>query len=193
MGKGKGSGLNDKQRKFAEEYLVDLNATQAAIRAGYSAKTAGSQGERLLKNVEIQSYLQKRMKDRGKRLEITQDRVLLEVARVAFRDVREFYDEEGNLLPPKMLSDDAAACLDGLDVYEERDGEGAIIGYTKKIRFADKMQALNLLMRHMGLDKVSVELTGKNGGPVEVKTKVVVVPAKVPAKVETKPLAKAAE
>ena len=68
--------LNPKQQRFIDEYLIDLNATQAAIRAGYSQKTAGQQGERLLKNVEIQAALSERMNDRQKRTEITQDMVL---------------------------------------------------------------------------------------------------------------------
>ena len=64
--------LSEMQQLFCDEYLIDLNATQAAIRAGYSEKTAYSQGQRLLKNVEIQKQIQKRKDDRSKRTEITQ-------------------------------------------------------------------------------------------------------------------------
>lgn len=80
--------LNAKQRRFLDEYLIDLNATQAAIRAGYSAKTASSQGERLLRNVEVQALLTERMKAREKRTEITQDKVLAELAKIGFADIR---------------------------------------------------------------------------------------------------------
>lgn len=80
--------LNAKQAAFVDEYLVDLNATQAAIRAGCSAITASQAGERLLRNVEIQTAITKRMNDREKRTEITQDRVIKEMARVAFGDPR---------------------------------------------------------------------------------------------------------
>lgn len=190
MRKDKGSGLNEKQQLFADEYLKDFNGKQAAIRAGYAEASAEVTASRLLSNAKVQAYIAKRIDDRNRRVEISQDRVLLEVARIAFRDIRDFYDESGALTAVHALSDDAAACVDSIEVFEETDNEGVVVGYTKKLRLTDKMAALNLLMRHMGLDKQKVELTGKNGGPVEVKTKVVVVPSKVPAVVETKPMPK---
>ena len=78
--------LTDKQKRFCEEYLIDLNATKAAIRAGYKEKTAYAQGQRLLKKVEAQEYLQELMDERSKRTEITADRVLQELAAIAFSD-----------------------------------------------------------------------------------------------------------
>lgn len=82
--------LTDKQKRFVDEYLVDLNATAAAKRAGYSEKTAYSMGQRLLKKVEIQAAIQKRQaKLRGK-LEITQERVLEELAAIAFANGTDF-------------------------------------------------------------------------------------------------------
>ena len=89
--------LNDKQRRFAEEYLIDLNATQAAIRAEYSEKTAYSQGQRLLKNDEVQALVQELMAARAKRTEITADNVLAELAKHAFLDPKSFFDDSGNL------------------------------------------------------------------------------------------------
>jgi len=79
--------LTKKQKRFVDEYLIDLNATQAAIRAGYSEKTAYSTGQRLTKNAEIQSYIQERQESRQKRTEITQDKVLQELAKIAFADI----------------------------------------------------------------------------------------------------------
>ena len=76
--------LPAKRQRFVEEYLIDLNATQAAIRAGYSAKTAGSIGEEILKKPEIQEAIQAAMKARSERTEITADRVLKELGRIAF-------------------------------------------------------------------------------------------------------------
>lgn len=77
MQKGAGpSGLKPKQQAFVDEYLVDLNATQAAIRAGYSERTANEQGARLLANVSVQAAIRERMRDREERTEITQDKVL---------------------------------------------------------------------------------------------------------------------
>jgi len=77
--------LNQKQTLFAQEYCVDLNATQAAIRAGYSEKTAGSMGHELLKKPEIQTLIRKLMAKRSRRVEITQDSVLEALSEVASR------------------------------------------------------------------------------------------------------------
>ncbi len=80
--------LTAKQQRFVDEYLIDLNATQAAIRAGYSQKTARQIGNRMLTNVDIQSAIAKRMGDRSGRVEITQDMVLRELAKIGFSDIR---------------------------------------------------------------------------------------------------------
>ena len=80
--------LNNKQRRFVDEYLIDLNATQAAIRAGYSAKTAGQIGDENLKKPEIKQAVSDRMKDREQRTGITQDMVLRELAKIGFADIR---------------------------------------------------------------------------------------------------------
>lgn len=84
--------LTEKQKRFVAEYLVDLNATQAAIRAGYSEKTAYSQGQRLLKNVEIQTAVHNASKNRESRTEITQDKVLNELGKVAFANAADYTD-----------------------------------------------------------------------------------------------------
>src|SRR3546814_8117 len=80
--------LTDKQRRFVEEYLVDLNATQAAIRAGYSKKTAASIGEENLRKPDIAKAIQEAQAARSKRTEITQDQVLKELAKIGFADIR---------------------------------------------------------------------------------------------------------
>lgn len=86
--------LTNKQKRFVEEYLIDMNATQAAIRAEYSAKTAYSAGQRALKNVEIQEALQKAIKKRSERTEITQDQVLHELAKIGLKDAADYTDAE---------------------------------------------------------------------------------------------------
>ncbi|WP_145191595.1 terminase small subunit [Pseudomonas sp. URMO17WK12:I11] len=80
--------LTAKQQRFVDEYLIDLNATQAAIRAGYSKKTASSQGERLLRNVEVRKYLASQREELQGRVKITQDKVLRELAKIGFSDIR---------------------------------------------------------------------------------------------------------
>ena len=91
---GEGSAVTPRSIDFVDEYLVDLNATQAAIGwAGYSEKTAYSIGQRLLKNVEVQSMIANRMEERSKRTEITQDRVLTDIELIKQDAMRKAYDK----------------------------------------------------------------------------------------------------
>jgi phage terminase small subunit len=167
--------LTAKKQQFVAEYLIDLNATQAAIRAGYSAKTAYASGSRMLRNVEVQSAISEAQAARAERTHITQDRVLLEVARLSFCDMRKFFNADGSLKPPHELDDDAAAALAGIDVVEmaggaKVDGDGGVSHtqlYTKKVKVFDKNSSLTLAMRHLGMLKEKVELTGEGGGPMQ--------------------------
>lgn len=155
--------LTPKQQRFVEEYLIDLNATQAAVRAGYSAKTAGSIGEQLLKKLEIQETLSERMKARAVRTEVTQDRVIAELAKIAFGDARDVMQWGPNgvkLLDSTTLTDDQAALVAEVS---ERVSEA---GVSFKLKTHDKIAALKLLGEHLGMFKKVTELTGKNGSPV---------------------------
>ena len=96
-GSSKAKLLTPKQQAFVREYLIDLNATQAAIRAGYSPKTANASGPRLLVNVGVQKAIAEAKSDRVKSLEITAERILLEYARVGFADVRSIASVKGKL------------------------------------------------------------------------------------------------
>src|SRR5690349_3808788 len=120
MKRGNKQPLSEKAACFVQEYLLDLNATQAAIRAGYSEATAYSQGQRLLKHVEVKKAIAAAKKERAERMAIKQDRVLAELARVAFFDMRRLYDAKGNLIPVHELDTDTAAALAGLDVIEQQ-------------------------------------------------------------------------
>ena len=161
--------MNDKQRRFAEEYIIDLNATQAAIRAGYSPRTAGAMGFDLLKNPEIQAVICKAQDARAERTHITQDRVLQEIARLAFFDPRKLYDEQGNIKPIHELDDDTAACIGGLDVLttsrveDGKEGEPVVVisEVTKKFKIWDKNSALEKAGKHLKLftDVSEVKLT----------------------------------
>lgn len=156
------STLNPKQARFVAEYLIDLNATQAAIRAGYSQKTAYSQGERLLRHVEVQEAIQAGQKARADRTQITQDRVLQELARLAFFDIRKLYNDDGGLKAPHELDDDTAAAVAQLESFEEYAGRGEdreAIGTTRKAKTFSKDAALALAMRHLGMlnDKLTIQ------------------------------------
>lgn len=153
--------LTNKQRRFVDEYLVDLNATQAAIRAGYSSNRADAMGHENLRKPEIAAALNDAMEARQKRTHITQDRVLQELARIAFFDIRKLYNDDGSMKKPSELDDDAAAVLAGVDVVEMSASDGAPLTFTKKAKVFDKGSALTLAMRHLGMltDKVEQTIT----------------------------------
>lgn len=154
--------MNDKQMAFVKEYVVDYNATQAAIRAGYSEKSAYSQAHDLLKKPEIKAKISELEDEAARRTEISKDMVLRELARVAFVDPRKLFDENGRPKDLESLDDDTAAALASVDILEEYDfddGNRVLIGHTKKYKWADKLRALEMLGKHLGMftDKVHVE------------------------------------
>lgn len=157
--------LTPKQQRFVEEYLTDLNATQAATRAGYSARTANEQGSRLLANVSVRFAIETAQQERSRRTGITQDRVLQELARIAFFDLRRLYRDDGSLKGMHELDDDAAAVLAGVDVIESKGGddERPVAEFTKKVKVPDKVAALALAMRHLGMLKDKLEHSGEIG------------------------------
>lgn len=142
--------LNDKQSRFVDEYLLDLNATQAAIRAGYSQKTAGSQGFDLLKKPEIAAEIEKRRQIIAEKAGLSTERVLQEAMRLAFFDIRKLVDKDGNPLPLNKLDDDTAAAIQGLDVATVGNAEIGV-GQVLKYKIADKNSAIERLFKHLGL------------------------------------------
>jgi phage terminase small subunit len=152
--------VTPKQEAFVREYLVDLNASAAARRAGYSAKHADVNGPRLLGNAGIAAAVAAAQQTRAERTEITADRVLKELARIAFFDIRKLYREDGSLKSPTELDDDTAAALVGIDIQETvtAQEDGPIIT-TRKAKVIDRTAALTLAMRHLGMlrDRLEVE------------------------------------
>ena len=142
--------LTAKQKLFVDEYLIDLNASAAARRAGYAKKRADQIGFENLKKPEISRAIQIRMADREKRTEISQDRVLQEYARIAFLDPRKLVDENGNPLPLHKLSDDVAAAIAGLDAKRMAGEEGASFEILK-YKFVDKRASLSDVAKHLGM------------------------------------------
>lgn len=161
------SELRDKRERFCREYLVDLNATQAAIRSGYSPKTARSQGQRLLTNADVQARIEELNYDRAKRTGINADRVIEQIGAMAFGDLRSVFDGT-RLMRPDEWSDEAAALVAGIEVSTVNRGEGEV-EYIAKVRSTDRLKALELLGRHFKLFTDKVESTGKDGGPIETK------------------------
>lgn len=145
--------LSDQQRAFIAEYLKDRNGTQAAIRAGYSKRSAYSQAERLLRKDEIREAVAAGMERIGDRCELTAERTLREVARVAFFDPRKLFNSDGSPKEITELDDDTAAAVAGLEVIEQFEGTGkdrVFTGYLKKYKIADKNSALDKAMKHLG-------------------------------------------
>lgn len=162
--------LTQQQLIFVREYLKNgLNATSAAISAGYSEKTAASQGARLLKHVEIQPPIAQKAEQVLNKLDFGVERTLNEVARLAFLDVRKMFEADGSLKRIDTLDDDTAACIAGMEVTELFEGEGEqkhAYGLLKKVKLSDKLSALDKLMRYHALYKDKMEHTGKDGGPL---------------------------
>jgi phage terminase small subunit len=148
-------GLTPKQAAFVREYLVDKNATQAAIRAGYSVKTAASIGEENLRKPEIRTAIDVGLADLATRVGITAEMVLRERKRIAFFDPRKLLDSEGNPKPIQDLDDDTAAAIAGLDVVQMSGGEAipGVISLVKKYKLAAKDTSLAALEKYLGLNE----------------------------------------
>lgn len=144
--------LTDKQAQFVREYLIDLNATQAAIRAGYSAKTAEVQGSRLLSNAKVALEVAAAQQKRSVKTEITAARVIQEIARLAFFDPRKLLTADGEPVPIQDLDDDTAAAIAGIETAtERRRGEDEGATHIRKYKIADKNSALEKLAKHLGI------------------------------------------
>lgn len=136
--------LTEKQKRFVQEYLVDLNATAAAKRAGYSPKTASEQGARLLVNVKVQEAIQKAMEKRQNRVEITQDRVLQELAAIAFAKGTDYAEIVSGVVVPHDTGDMSEIQKSAIvSIKQTKDGV--------EIRLAGKLKALELLGKHLGV------------------------------------------
>jgi phage terminase small subunit len=153
-----------KREQFCREYLIDFCATDAAIRAGFSAKSAKVQAWDLMQMPEIQERIKELQNDLAKRTEITQDRVLAEYAKIAFSDMRHFaaWDANGvTLMPSCLLSEDDAVCVAEVSQTVTKDG-GSI-----KFKLHDKKGALDSICKMLGFNAPDKnECTGKDGGPI---------------------------
>ena len=141
--------LSEKQLRFVDEFIIDLNATQAAIRAGYSEKTAHVQGPRLLSNVSVREAIDTAKTARSEETKIDAAWVLKRLAAEAEADIADLYGPDGQLLPvkewPKIWRQGLVA---GVDV-EEIHVEGVKMGEVKKIRLSDRIKRLELIGKHV--------------------------------------------
>ena len=110
--------MTNAQKRFCDEYLIDLNATRA-YKVAYSRckkdETANVNGSKLLRNTKVQEYISERMKEREKRTEITQDMVIKELAKIAFLDIRKLYTENGQLKNIADMDSETAGAISSLE------------------------------------------------------------------------------
>ena len=147
--------MNVKQKRFCAEYLVDLNATQAAIRAGYSPASAGSIGYELLKKPDIRARIDKGIAEQERRTGINADRVLRELGRIAFVSAPDLVNMDDATLKEGASADDLAA-IASVKVKTIPGPMGD--GFEREIRLADKLKALELIGKHLGMFTDKVEL-----------------------------------
>ena len=152
--------MTKKQKRFVEEYLIDLNATQAAIRAGYSPDTAGSIGNENLKKPEICACVEKAMAERSKRTGVCADRVVQELAKIAFLNLRDVIDPKTAAVR-KDASDEDTAALQSIKVKKSYSETGESI--EREAKAADKLKALELLGRHLGMWNDKLDVNGVEG------------------------------
>lgn len=147
-------GLTDRQQRFVEEYMVDLNATQAYIRAGYDVSdndTARANASRLLTNANVSEAIQKRKKELSEQTGITAQRVIEEYAKVAFSDVRNILTIDGGLKDASEWDDNAAGAIASIKSFEVTTSEGERIGTNREVKMYDKLRALEAIGKHIGL------------------------------------------
>ena len=149
------SDLNKKQKRFCEEYVIDLNGTQAAIRAGYSEKTAQEQASRLLSNVMVQEYVQKLQDEIAERNKLKADDIVQELRKIGFMTVDLIFDENGNIKNVHELDDKAKAAISSIKITERTYGkdDNETTETTKEVKLWDKGKALVELGKHMGIFK----------------------------------------
>lgn len=149
--------LTKKQKLFVEEYLIDLNATQAAIRAGYSPDSARQSGSDNMNNPYIRTYIDKTMAERSRRTGVNADRVVMELAKIAFVNAADVIDTDDATLKDDAAPEDTAAIQSvKVKTFPTKDGEGV----EREIKMADKLKALELLGKHLGMFKDKLELSG---------------------------------
>ncbi len=154
--------LSRKQAQFVAEYLVDLNAGAAAIRAGYSPKSAETNGPRLLRNAQIAAAVRAGQARHLETADLTAVRVLEEYRRLAFADTRQFFDEHGNAKAIKDLSAEQGSQLAGFEVLikNAKAGDG-ITDTIHKFKLWDKTRALEALAKHFGLLTERIDMQGE--------------------------------
>lgn len=157
--------LTPKQAAFCEEYLVDFSAAAAAVRAGYSPRSAYTDGPRLLTYAQVRARVDELKAERSRRTGITADRVLQELARIAFVDASQVLDVEDGSIVPAAGADDRAA-IQAVRVKRTTTKTGETV--EREVRLHDKIRALEQLCKHLGISEGSIAAGQDDTGVVEI-------------------------
>ena len=163
--------LTKKEALFCKEYVIHFNATQSAIKAGISEKSAGQLGHRMLKKVQIQREIGKLIAERAERLDIKGDQVLDEIRRFAFLDVADAFNEDGTVKNIHDIPEEVRRCISSIEVKELFEGSYSKkrkVGEIKKIRFHDKTKGLDMFGKHLGMWLERIEHSAPGGGPLQI-------------------------
>lgn len=143
--------LTENEKRFSDEYLKDFNGRQAAIRAGYSKQSATSQASRLLTKANVIAYLNSKKQKVSEKLDISMERTLNEIGRIAFMDPRKMFNQDGTFKNIHELDDDTAAVLAGTEIEEFFTIKGKVetkSGRNVKVKYWEKTKALEMLAKH---------------------------------------------
>ncbi len=157
--------LNAQKQRFVEEYLKDVNATQAAIRAGYTARSAHVRGHKLLQDAEVAAAIKVAQAARSKRTEVTVDRVLTELAAIGFADMGDYLTLDASETTVRLdwsnLPPGATKIIQEITQEEHTGGRGHDTGQVRRTKFKlySKLDAIDKMMRHLGMftDKLKIE------------------------------------
>ena len=169
--------MTDAQKRFCNEYLIDLNATRAYKVAYPNCKkdeTASAAGSRMLGNVKVQEYIKEQQKEREERTKITQDMIVNELAKIAFLDISNLYNENGGLKNIQDIDENTRRAISSLETFEEFEGYGEDrekVGDTKKVKLIDKTKALELLGKHLGMFKNKLDISQDKPFEVNISIK----------------------
>ncbi|MEW6045000.1 MAG: terminase small subunit [Bacillota bacterium] len=155
--------LTNREKVFVQEYLIDLNHRRAAERAGYKASSADKMGRRLLARPRVQAAIAAAMAERAQRTKITQDAVIEQLAKIAFADLKDFVS-----FGPHGVEIRDSNLVDGT-VLSEVSQIVSKNGGSQRVKLHDKLKALELLGKHLGMFVDRQEITGPNGGPLRIE------------------------
>ena len=161
--------LNERQKDFAKQYLVDLNATKAAIRAGYNERSAYNQGARLMKNDEVLALIEELQQPRNEKLETDAEWVLRRLIEEANADIADLFDDNGEVKPisewPAVWRTGLIAGIDVDAIYDGTGKDRKVIGHTKRIKISDRIKRIEMIGKHTSInafrERVAVEPDGE--------------------------------